>query len=99
MNLVRLFKVVLAMSVLIASASAQQHIASAAQAAEHVRTEMAAEDRQKRMLADAEQLVAMAQQLKSAVDQARKDELSVQVIKQADQIEKLAKSVKDRMRQ
>ncbi|SEB38449.1 hypothetical protein SAMN05443244_0155 [Terriglobus roseus] len=99
LNLVRLFRVVLAMSVLMASARAQQHIASAVQAAEHARAEMVAEDRQKKMLADADQLVAMAQQLKSAVDQTKKDELSVQVIKQADQIEKLAKSVKDRMRQ
>ena len=87
------------MCVLMASAHAQQHIASAVQAAEHARVEMAADDRKKKMLADADQLLAMAQQLKSAVDQTRKDELSVQVIKQADQIEKLAKSVKDRMRQ
>jgi competence transcription factor ComK len=61
--------------------------------------QMAATDRQKKMLADADELLAKAQQLKTAVDQTRKDELSVDVIRQADEIEKLAKSVKDRMRQ
>ena len=99
LNVVRMSKVVLSMSLLMAPAHAQQHIASAVQAAEHARAEMVADNRQKKMLADADQLLAMAQQLKLAVDQARKDELSIQVIKQADQIEKLAKSVKDRMRQ
>lgn len=99
LNLVRLSGVVLATSVWMGSAHAQQHIASAMQSAEHARAEMVAEDRQKKMLADADQLLAMAQQLKLAVDQTKKDELSIQVIKQADQIEKLAKSVKDRMRQ
>ena len=71
----------------------------ALQRMDHTRADMAASDRQKKMLADADQLLAMAQQLKSAVDQTRKDELSVNVIRQADQIEKLAKAVKDRMRQ
>jgi type VI protein secretion system component VasF len=87
------------MGMVMTSARAQQHIASAVQAMEHERAQMQADDRQKKMLADADQLLAMALQLKSAVDQTRKDELSVQVIKQADLIEKLAKSVKDRMRQ
>ncbi|MEZ2346021.1 hypothetical protein [Terriglobus sp. RCC_193] len=61
--------------------------------------QLAATDRQKKMLADAEELLAKAQQLKVAVDQTRKDELSIEVIRQADEIEKLAKSVKNRMRQ
>jgi type VI protein secretion system component VasF len=99
LNPVHLAKVVLAVSIWTAAAHAQQHIASAMQSAEHARAEMVADDRQKKLLADADQLLAMAQQLKSSVDQTKKDELSIQVIKQADQIEKLAKSVKDRMRQ
>lgn len=83
-----------------ASARAQKSGESfALQRMDHSRADMAASDRQKKMLADADQLLAMAQQLKSAVDQTRKDELSVDVIRQADQIEKLAKSVKERMRQ
>lgn len=61
--------------------------------------QLMAADRQKKMLADADALVAKAQQLKIAVDQTRKDQLSVEVIRQADEIEKLAKAVKDRMRQ
>ncbi len=60
---------------------------------------MLADDRQKKMAQDPDQLLAMAPQLKSAVDNARKDELSVQVIRQADEIEKLAKAVKERMKQ
>lgn len=60
---------------------------------------MLVDERQQKMLEDANHLLAMAQQLKDSVDKTRKDELSVSVIKQADQIEKLAKSVKDRMRQ
>ena len=71
----------------------------ALQKMDNARAVQAADDRQKKMLADADHLVAMAQQLKTAVDSTRKDELSVDVIRQADQIEKLAKSVKDRMRQ
>ncbi|AFL88282.1 hypothetical protein Terro_2362 [Terriglobus roseus DSM 18391] len=99
LNLVRMSKVVLTVTLLIATAHAQQRFTGTAQVPEHARAEMVAQDRQKKMLADADQLLAMAQQLKTAVDQTKKDELSVQVIKQADQIEKLAKSVKDRMRQ
>jgi hypothetical protein len=60
---------------------------------------MAVDERQKKLEADAAQLLAMAQTLKSKVDATKKDELSLQVIRQADEIEKLAKSVKDRMRQ
>jgi type VI protein secretion system component VasF len=88
-----------ALSVLSVVARAQQPIPSAAAAAGVERNKLMAADRQKKMLDDANQLLAMAQQLKDSVDKTRKDELSVQVIKQADQIEKLAKSVKDRMKQ
>jgi type VI protein secretion system component VasF len=99
LNVEWLTRVVVAVGVLTASAGPAQQILTSQHAVEHTHAEMIADDRQKKMLADADQLLAMAQQLKSAVDQARKDELSLQVIKQADQIEKLAKSVKDRMRQ
>jgi len=66
---------------------------------EQERLKAFAEQRQKKLMADAQQLLAMAQSLKTSVDATKKDELSVSVIRQADQIEKLAKSVKDRMRQ
>ena len=96
----RLAPTVVALSLLAASAHAQSSAKSySLQKMDNARAVQAANDRQKKMLADADQLLAMAQQLKTAVDQTRKDELSVDVIRQADQIEKLAKSVKDRMRQ
>ncbi len=56
------------------------------------------EDRQKALVADTQKLLAMAEQLKVEVDKSSKDQLSVDVYKQAEQIEKLARSVKDKMR-
>jgi HAMP domain-containing protein len=81
------------------SARAQSIQSVALQKMAHAQAQLNATDRQKKMLADADQLVEKAQQLKVAVDKTRKDQLSVEVIRQADEIEKLAKAVKDRMRQ
>jgi hypothetical protein len=55
-------------------------------------------DRQKRLVADTEKLLALATQLKQDVDKTNKDVMSVDVIKKADEIEKLAHSVKERMK-
>lgn len=55
-------------------------------------------DRQKRLLADTNRLLALATELKADMDKTTKDTLSIDVIKKAEEIEKLAKSVKDRMR-
>jgi hypothetical protein len=55
-------------------------------------------DRQKRLVADTEKLLALATDLKAQVDKSTKDTLSVDVIKKADEIEKLAHSVKERMK-
>lgn len=60
---------------------------------------MAAEARQKKMATDAAKLVEMAQQLKTSVDKTNKDVLSVDVIKEAERIEKLAREVREGMRQ
>jgi hypothetical protein len=57
--------------------------------------QVSADERQKKLRADAEQLRVLAQALKASVDAATKDELSVKVIHQAEQIEKLAKAVKE----
>ncbi len=81
------------------SAHAQKVESYALQKMQHTQAVMAADARQQKMINDANQLLAMAQQLKLSVDQTRKDELSIDVIRQADQIERLAKQVKDRMRQ
>ena len=55
-------------------------------------------DRQKKLQADTERLLTLATQLKEEVDKTDKNTLSLEVIKKADEIEKLAKSVKDRMK-
>jgi nitric oxide reductase activation protein len=56
-------------------------------------------DRQQKLVSDTEKLLALAQQLKDEVDRSNKDTLSVEVVKKATEIEKLAKSVKERMRE
>lgn len=63
------------------------------------RQQMAAEERQKKMLSDADQLVVMAQKLKVSVDKSNKDTLSLDVIREAERIEKLARQVRETMRQ
>lgn len=55
-------------------------------------------DRQKRLVADTEKLLSLATELKQDVDKTDKNTLSVDVIKKADEIEKLAHSVKERMK-
>jgi nitric oxide reductase activation protein len=55
-------------------------------------------ERQKRLVADTNKLLELATDLKTQVDKSNKDTLSVDVIKKADQIEKLAHSVKERMK-
>ncbi len=51
------------------------------------------------MVSDADQLVAMAQQLKTSVDKSNKDTLSLDVIREAERIEKLARQLRETMRQ
>ena len=56
------------------------------------------DDRQKQLVADTNKLLALAKELKEEVDKTDSGTLSVDVVKKAGEIEKLAKSVKDRMR-
>ena len=55
-------------------------------------------ERQKRLTADTDKLLVLATELKQEVDKTNRDVLSIDVIKKADEIEKLAHSVKERMR-
>lgn len=55
-------------------------------------------ERQKKLVEDTDKLLLLATQLKAGVDKSTKDTLSVEVIRKADEIEKLAKSVKQRMK-
>jgi nitric oxide reductase activation protein len=55
-------------------------------------------ERQKKLIADTERLLSLANELKVDVDKSNKDMLSMDVIKKADEIEKLAHSVKEKMK-
>jgi len=55
-------------------------------------------ERQKKLVEDTAKLLALANELKVAVDKSNKDTLSLDVVRKADEIEKLAHSVKERMK-
>ena len=55
-------------------------------------------ERQRQLVSDTQKLLALANQLKVDVDKSSKDTLSVDVIKKADEIEKLAHQVKEKMK-
>ena len=65
---------------------------------ENQRAKMRNEDRQKRLVEDTHKLLTLANQLNEEVDKSSKDTMSITVIKKAEEIEKLAKSVKERMK-
>jgi hypothetical protein len=48
-------------------------------------------------MTDIDHLLLLARELKADVDKTRRDELSIQVIRDADEIEKLARSTKARI--
>ena len=54
--------------------------------------------RQQELKKDTEKLLELATELKQAVDKSNENTLSLHVIKKADQIEKLAKSIKEKMK-
>jgi hypothetical protein len=54
--------------------------------------------RQRDIQKDTEKLLELATELKQAVDKSSADTLSLDVVKKAEQIEKLAKTVKDKMK-
>lgn len=54
--------------------------------------------RQEELKKDTEKLLELATELKQSVDKTDENTLSLEVIKKADQIEKLARSVKDKMK-
>jgi hypothetical protein len=55
-------------------------------------------DRQKQLVLDTQRLLVLANELKLDVDKSNKDTLSLDVIRKADEIEKLAHSVKEKMK-
>jgi hypothetical protein len=57
-----------------------------------------AEARQAHLLADTQKLYQLTQELKAEVAKSNKDTLSIAIIKKAEEVEKLAKNLKERMR-
>jgi hypothetical protein len=55
-------------------------------------------ERQKQLVDDTAKLVSLVNELKDEVDKSTKDELSLEVVRKADEIEKLAHNVKERMK-
>ena len=52
-----------------------------------------------RMLDDANKMVQLSNELKADVEKTQKDELSIEVLKKAAEVEKLAHDVQQRMKQ
>lgn len=55
-------------------------------------------ERQQEIKKDTDKLLQLATELKQSVDKSTENTLSLDVIKKAEQIEKLAKTVKDKMK-
>lgn len=55
-------------------------------------------ERQKRLVEDTAKLVALTTALQQQVDESNKDILSVDMVRKAEEIEKLARSVKERIK-
>ncbi|MGE5054743.1 MAG: hypothetical protein ACM3WP_11310 [Acidobacteriota bacterium] len=64
----------------------------------HEMEKKAAKDRVAALKNDTDKLLKLTTELKSYVDKSDENVLSVDVVKKAEQIEKLAKSVKDKMK-
>lgn len=56
------------------------------------------QERQKKIKADTDRLLQLATELKQYVDKTNENTLSVEVVRKADEIEKLAHNVKEKMR-
>jgi hypothetical protein len=56
------------------------------------------QERQKRLVADTDKLLALSTALKEQVDESDKNILSLDMVKKAEEIEKLAHSVKERIK-
>jgi hypothetical protein len=65
---------------------------------EQQREKLQIDDRQKHLLADAARLVQLSNELKDEVDKSGKYVTSVAAMRKAEEIEKLAHSVRDRMK-
>jgi hypothetical protein len=65
---------------------------------EEEQAKMRNSERQKQLIEDTQKLLSLANELKADVDKSTKDTLSLDVVKKADEIEKLAHNVKEKMK-
>ncbi len=65
---------------------------------QHKQEKLRQDERQKRLISDSDKLLALATQLHEEVAKTDKNILSVDVIRRADEIERLAHTVKERMK-
>ena len=87
------------------SQTGEQQVAPAAPVEDRTMTKMEADQakmrntgRQKQLVEDTQKLLSLANELKADVDKSTKDTMSVDVIRKADEIEKLAHNVKEKMK-
>lgn len=78
---------------------ANAQILSGASQAKEKNLDNASAERKKQITDDSTKLLSMAIALKAEVDKTTKDTLSLNVIRKADEIEKLAHNVKEKMKQ
>jgi hypothetical protein len=64
----------------------------------HDMAKKANQDRQAALKSDTDKILKLAVELKDYVDKSNENVLSLEVLKKADEIEKLARSVKDKMK-
>ncbi|MGI9103989.1 MAG: hypothetical protein ACR2IF_16230 [Terriglobales bacterium] len=69
------------------------------QSQERARIRRANKERQQKIKRDTDQLLDLATQLKQYVDKSNENVLSLEVMRKAEEIEKLARQVKDKMKQ
>jgi hypothetical protein len=79
--------------------AAAQPAVDAAKLPVEQKTALAENERKKQITNDSSQLLTMALALKAEVDKTSKDTLSLNVIRKADEIEKLAHTVKEKIKQ
>jgi L-fucose isomerase-like protein len=63
------------------------------------RAREANKQRQEEIRSDTQKLFQLATELKAAVEKSNENMLSLEVVKKADEVEKLAKKVKEKMRE
>ena len=99
---VRGWLVVLVLAVEVVGAGGLESARGQAPAAELTTRDGAAgkplSEKQKKLMEDTDRLVKMAAELKVSVEKSNKNELSMDVVRKAEAVEQLARSVKERMR-